>query len=62
VDLDDRFLVRLNLASERDLLFASGEDEVIAVALESAISDLSAQMRYWKNGGNYESTIDFEVF
>ncbi|WP_413287605.1 hypothetical protein [Bdellovibrio sp. HCB337] len=62
VDLDDRYLVQLNLASERDLLFATGEDEVIASALDSAITDLTAQMRYWERGQNYGTTVDFEVF
>ena len=62
VDLDDRYLVQLNLASERDLLFAAGEDEVVAAALDSAISDLNSQIRFWNKGHSYETTIDFEVF
>lgn len=62
VDLDDRYLVQLNLASERDLLFASGEDEVVAAALDTAITELSAQMRYWNKGRGYDATIDFELF
>lgn len=61
-DLDDRYLVQLNLATEKDLLFASGEDEVIASALDSAISDLSAQIRFWNRGHSYESQVDFEMF
>ena len=61
VDLDDRYLVQLNLASERDLLFASGEDEVIAAALDSAIGDLTDQMRFWSKG-RAETTVDYELF
>lgn len=61
-DLEDRYLVQINLASEKDLLFATGEDEVIATALDSAISDLTAQMRYWNRSQNLENTIDFEAF
>jgi len=62
VDLQDRYLVQLNLASEKDLLFAAREDEVIASALDSAITDLTSQMRYWSKGRSYEPMIDFEVF
>lgn len=62
VDLDDRYLVQLNLASERDLLFASGEDEVVAAALDAAISDLSAQIRFWNKGPAYDTGIDLEIF
>lgn len=65
-DLDDRYLVQLNLATEKDLLFASGEDEVVASALDSAISDLTAQMRFWNRDPSrehsYESQVDFEMF
>lgn len=62
VDLEDRYLVQLNLVSERDLLFASGEDEVVAAALDTAITELSEQMRYWNKSRGYDSTIDFELF
>lgn len=62
VDLEDRYLVQLNLTSDRDLLYASGEDEVVAVALDAAISDLLAQMKHWSRRHNLETTIDFDVF
>ncbi len=62
VDLDDRYLVQLNLATERDLLFATGEDEIVAVALDAAISDLSAQIRFWNKSPTYERSIDLEIF
>jgi hypothetical protein len=62
VDLQDRFLVQLNLASERDLLFASGEDEVIAGALDGAITDLSDQMKYWSKHRSDEVVLDYEQF
>jgi hypothetical protein len=62
VDLDDRYLVQLNLASERDLLFASGEDEVISAALDAAITDLNSQMKYWSKDSNYGTNVDFEVY
>ncbi len=62
VDLDDRYLVQLNLASEKDLLFASGEDEVVAAALDAAISDLSAQMRFWSQSHSYDTSMDLEIF
>ncbi|MGZ3743482.1 MAG: hypothetical protein ACXWRA_06480 [Pseudobdellovibrionaceae bacterium] len=62
VDLEDRYLVQLNLGTERELLFASGENEVIASALDSAISDLSAQMKYWNKSEKLETTVDFEMF
>jgi hypothetical protein len=61
-DLDDRYLVRLNLASERDLLFASGEDEIIAAALDSAISDLNEQIRYWNKDERSKTMADFDFF
>ncbi len=59
VDLEDRYLVQLNLASERNLLFSSGEDEVIAAALDSAITDLNIQMKYRDKNEKYEMSIDF---
>jgi hypothetical protein len=62
VDLDDRYLVQLNLASEKDLLFASGEDEVVAAALDAAISDLAAQMRFWNKSHSYDTSMDLEIF
>lgn len=62
VDLEDRYLVQLNLASERALLFAAGEDEVVASALDSAITDMTSQMKFWSKDRNYETTIDFETF
>lgn len=62
VDLDDRYLVQINLATAKDLLFASGENEVIAAALDSAINDLSAQMKYWNKGEKHETIVDFEIF
>jgi hypothetical protein len=62
VDLDDRYLVQLNLTTDRDLLFASGEDEVIAAALDSAVNDLTDQMRYWSKSGKYDSTLDIDIF
>lgn len=61
VDLDDRYLVQLNLVTEKDLLFASGEDEIIASALDSALSDLSAQMRFW-NKASVENPMDYGLF
>jgi len=61
VDLGDRYAVKLNLATERDLLFASGEDEVIAAALDTAVTDLNAQMRFW-NRSLLDTNVDFEHF
>lgn len=61
-DLQDRFVVQLNLTTERDLLFASGEDEVIAGALDGAITDLSDQMKYWNKTRTDEVVLDYEQF
>jgi ribosome-associated translation inhibitor RaiA len=60
VDLEDRYMVQLNLVTDKDLLFATGEDEVIAAALDSAVSELSAQMRFYKS--SIETTLDFELY
>jgi ribosome-associated translation inhibitor RaiA len=61
-DLQDRFLVQLNLTTEKDLLFASGEDEVIAGALDGAITDLADQMKYWNKHRADEVVLDYEQF
>lgn len=62
VDLDDRYLVQLNLSSETALIFSTGEDQVIASALDSAITEMASQMKFWHKGPRYETTIDFETF
>lgn len=68
-DLGDHYEVKLNLATERDLLFASGEDEVIAAALDAAVSDLCAQMLFWNRntldgnvGNKFDTNVEFELF
>jgi ribosome-associated translation inhibitor RaiA len=61
VDRKDGYLVQINLATESDLFFASGEDEVVAAALDSAISELSVQLRY-ANRGTTSTTYDYELF
>jgi ribosome-associated translation inhibitor RaiA len=61
MDLENNYRVQLSLATDRDLLFATGEDEVIAAALDIAVTDLSAQMRFW-NRGSAETSFDHELF
>lgn len=67
-DLGDRYVVKLNLTTERDLLFASGEDEVIAAALDTAVSDLNEQMSFWNrntvdgNVSKFDTNVEFELF
>ena len=72
-DMGDHYAVKLNLATERDLLFASGEDEVIAAALDSAVSDLSAMLnakeQLWNRnqsggiaGNKFDTNVEFELF
>jgi ribosome-associated translation inhibitor RaiA len=60
-DLEDRYMVQLNLVTDKDLLFATGEDEVVAAALDTAVSELSEQMRFW-NRGHVETAFDAELF
>jgi ribosome-associated translation inhibitor RaiA len=61
-DLQDHFLVQFSLNTEADLLFATGEDEVIAGALDGAITDLSDQMKYWKKSRADDVVLDYEQF
>jgi hypothetical protein len=61
-DLQDHFMVQLSLNTEQDLLFATGEDEVIAGALDGAITDLGDQMKYWKKTRTEDVVLDYEQF
>jgi len=61
VDLENHYLVQLNLVTDRDLLFAHGEDEVIASALDSAVAELTSQLIDW-NQKAMDADYDYENF
>ena len=61
-DLGDHYLVQLNLVTTNDLLFAAGEDGVIASALDSAVEEMTSQIRFWSGNTAMDASIDYEIF
>lgn len=47
-DLEDHYHVQLGLMTPVEKIFSTGDDDVIAGALEKAMEDLQDQMHVWK--------------